>query len=236
MHHELKVLIAHLPQLIIAEFNLLAVPHDTEAPFPLTVPALFSIVRAECMAQAGVYANVLENMAYAKDVIDAKYKLYRRGENQSPSKLLLTAVRSVLVKIDSELQVALSALLLKARYESDLLKMLGTHYSNNMDQDLPLYVQYAIDWHRDWCNSTLPATEMPDTYPYRHTATPVVVLMRAIALRGSASVNTPWFKEIKAMVDSRIEWLSPTEQEMLNITTRQLSLAEIDNDFIKYFG
>ncbi len=238
MHHELKVLIAHLPQLIIAEFNLLAVPHDTEAPFPLTVPALFSIVRAECMAQAGVYANVLENMAYAKDVIDAKYKLYRRGENQSPSKLLLTAVRSVLVKIDSELQVALSALLLKVRSESDMIKLLGTHYSNNMDQDLPPYVQYAMDWHRAWCVSPLPA-EAQNNYPYPHTEVPVLVFMRHIVAaasgRSTNRAELPWTDEVEKVVYSKLEWLSPTETELLRIGTSRLDSRDVDNDFLKYF-
>lgn len=239
MHHELKNLIAHLPQLIIAEFNLLAVPYDTAAKFPLTVPAIFSIVRAECLAQAGVYANVLEGVAYARDALDAKCKLYCRGDTQSISKTLLEAIRSVLVKIDPELQVALSAMLLKVRSESDLLKLLGTHYSNNMDQELPLYVQYAINWHRNWCSSNLPAGLQGNGYPYPHTEVPALTIMRSIvdiATGTKADASLPWIKEINVVVHSKLEWLSPTETEILRIMAGRLTDRDIENDFIKYFG
>lgn len=238
MHRELKSLITHLPNLIIADFNLRAIPLTTDVVFPLTVPAIFSIVRAELLAQADVYDNTLQTQAYAKNVLNARYKLYRRGDNQNLSLLLMESVQAVLTGIDPELQVALSALLLKVRSESDMIKLLGTHYSNNMDQDLPPYVQYAMDWHRDWCVSPLPA-EAQNNYPYPHTEVPVLVFMRHIVAaasgRSTNRAELPWTDEVEKVVYSKLEWLSPTETELLRIGTSRLDSRDVDNDFLKYF-
>lgn len=235
MHPELKRLIAHLPNLVIAEFNLRAVPVTTDVVFPLAVPAIFAIVRKECMSQAGVNSD---SVHYAKDALNIRYKLYRKGANQNLSRLLLEAVQAVLAKIDPKLQVALSALLLRTSSESDMLKMLGAYYANDMDRDLPLYVQYANGWHREWCVSTLPA-EAQNNYPYPHTEVPVLVFMRLIvdvaSGRSTNRAQLPWTDEVEKVVYSKMEWLSPTETELLRISASKLDSREIDNDFLKYF-
>lgn len=235
MHPELKRLIAHLPNLVIAEFNLRAVPVTTDVVFPLAVPAIFALVREECMSQAGVNSG---SVHYANDALNIRYKLYRNGANQNLSRLLLGAVQAVLAKIDPKLQVALSALLLRTSSESDMLKMLGAYYANDMDRDLPLYVQYAKGWHREWCVSTLPA-EAQNNYPYPHTEVPVLVFMRLIvdvaSGRSTNRAQLPWTDEVEKVVYSKMEWLSPTETELLRISASKLDSREIDNDFLKYF-
>lgn len=237
MHHELKALIAQLPTMIIDDFDARAMPLTADVIFPLTVPAIFSIVRAELMAQAGVYCNTVDIQSHANNVLNARYKLYRHGENQNLSRLLMDAVRAVLSQISPELQVALSALLLKQRSESDLLKMLGTHYANDMDKDLPYYVHLAKDWHREWCASTLPA-EKQASYPYPHDQVPVVTFMRSIAAiaRGKTyETMGPWLKEVNDVVESRISWMSPTEAEALRIIACDLTPRDVNDDFLKYF-
>lgn len=235
MHPELKHLIAHLPSLVIAEFNLRAVPVTTDVVFPLAVPAIFAIVREECMSQAGVHCD---SAHYAKDALNIRYKLYRKGADQHLSRLLLEAIQAVLAKIDPKLQVALSALLLRTSSESDMLKMLGAYYADDMDRDLPLYVQYAKDWHREWCASPLPA-EAQNNYAYPHTEVPVLVFMRLIADvasgRSTNRAQLPWTDEVEKVVYSKMEWLSPTETELLRISASKLDSREIDNDFLKYF-
>lgn len=236
MHHELKALIAQLPTMIIDDFDTRAVPFTTDVTFPLTVPAIFSIVRAELTAQAGVYCNTVDIQAHANNVLNARYKLYRHGENQNLSRLLMDAVRAVLSQISPELQVALSALLLKQRSESDLLKMLGTHYANDMDKDLPYYVQLAKDWHREWCNSSVPEGMIDEKYP--HDQVPVVTFMRAITAiaRGNAAETAgPWLKEVNNVIESRISFMSPTEAEALRIIACDLTPRDVNDDFLKYF-
>lgn len=238
MHPELKHLITNLPKLIIADFNVRAVPVTTDVVFPLSVPAIFAIVREECMAQAGVDSDSVHCQSYAKDALNIRYKLYRTGANKNLSRLLLEAVQAVLARIDPQLQVALSALLLRTSSESDMIKLLGAHYANDMDRDLPLYIQYAINWHRNWCDSKLPKEMEGTDYPYTHTEVPVLTFMYLIVGRASGrdlETNKPWAKEISVVVYSKMEWLSPTETEMLRISTSRLEQRDIENDFLKYF-
>lgn len=187
--------------------------------------------------QAGVRFNVFEELEQVKETLNSRSKLYRRGANHNLSKLLHESVQAVLSQIDAELQVALSALLLRARHGSDLLRLLGTHYSNNMDQDLPVYVQYALNWHRSWCDSQLPAGMQGESYPYPHTEVPVLTFMRSIvdsAAGRKVDASLPWAKEIAVVVLSKMDWLSPTETEVLRITTCRLDSCDVDADFIKY--
>lgn len=236
MHHELKTLIVHLPNLIIADFNLRARPYSADQTFPLTVPAVFALVRAECMAQSGVHVNVFANWSHSMTELNKYRKVYSAADTRELSMMLHDAIRAVLSQISPELQVALSALLLRQRNESDLLKLLGTHYANDMDKDLPYYVQLAKDWHREWCTSSVPEGMIAEKYP--HDQVPVVTFMRAIvaiASNKTAETTGPWLKEINDVVESRIGWMSPTEAEALRIIASDLTPRDVNNDFLKYF-
>lgn len=240
MHPELKSLIANLPDMIVAEFNARAVPYDSTINFPVPVTALFNLIRSDCLITAGIRLNMVAEMDQVRKHLGPKAKGYKLGgsEHEVVNKLV-SSVRSVLEGLSPQLYVGLCAVLLKANNECAMLRLLGTHYSNNMDRDLPVYVQYAMDWHRNWCDSALPAEMAQGNYPYPHTEVPVLAFMRAVAAIASGNaVETlsPWLKEIKVVVISKMEWLSPTETEVLRITTERLTGRDVADDFLKYFA
>lgn len=239
MHPELKSLIKNLPDMIVTEFNARAMPYAADFIFPVPVTALFNLLRADCLITAGIRLNMAAEMDQVRKHLGPTYKGYKRGDSEHEvTNKLVYAMRHVLTELSPQLYVSLSAFLMKVTSECDLLRMLGIHYADNMDQDLPPYVQYAMDWHRDWCVSPLPA-EAQNNYPYPHTEVPVLVFMRHIVAaasgRSTNRAELPWTDEVEKVVYSKLEWLSPTETELLRIGTSRLDSRDVDNDFLKYF-
>ena len=238
MHHELKALITNLPDMIVTEFNARAVPYVADFTFPVPVTALFNLIRSECLITAGVRSSMAAEMDQVLKHLGPKHKCYKKCAEAPHETVnqLVYAMRHVLEGISPQLYVSLSSFLMKATNECDLLKLLGTHYANDMDQDLPYYVQLAKDWHREWCNSSVPEGMIDEKYP--HDQVPVLVFMRSIvgvASERKAETALPWAKEVEDVVRSKLEWLSPTEVQLLRIITSRLDSRDVDNDFLKYF-